>query len=130
MTGRLTIVFACALIFASPAAPAARVVKWFHSPSGNIGCEVASSDVRGTYAYCQTFTPLQTATLRRNGHTTVCSRGACPVGNGPVGEPTLAYGRSIRVGIFECSSAVTGVRCVVAGSGHGFAIARQGIKTF
>jgi hypothetical protein len=105
-------------------------IAWFHSPSGNIQCEVASHDVRGTYASCQTFRPLQTATLRANGRTTACTHGACPVGNGPENAITLAYGRSIRVGVFRCTSRVTGVRCVVIATGHGFTIARKGVKTF
>ena len=119
-----------ALLAATSVGASSRVVRWFHSPSGNIECEIASADARGTYAYCQTFTPLQTATLERDGHTKVCSRRACAVGNGPEGAPALAYGRSVRVGIFRCSSALTGMRCVVVSSGHGFTIARQGVKTF
>jgi hypothetical protein len=107
-----------------------QAVRWFHSPSGNIECEVAFADPRGAYAYCQTFSPLQTATLRRNGRTAVCSSRACPVGNGPEGSPALAYGRSIRVGLFRCSSSRSGIRCVVVTSGHGFTISREGIRTF
>jgi hypothetical protein len=125
---------AAALLFllaaSGSAAAEPQTVRWFHSPSGNIQCEVASGDPRGTYAYCQTFTPLQTAKLRRNGHTAVCSRRSCPVGNGPEGAPALGYGRSLRVGVFRCSSARSGVRCVVVASGRGFAIARAGIATF
>ena len=105
-------------------------VRWFHSPSGNIECEVASHDVRGTYAYCQTFNPLQTARLTANGHTKVCAHRTCSVGNGPENATTLGYGHSVRVGIFRCTSALTGVRCVVIASGHGFRIARAGVTTF
>jgi hypothetical protein len=122
--------FGGVLVLAGPAGATAAVVRWFHSPSGNIQCEVASADPRGTYAYCQTFTPLQNATLNRAGHTTVCAHRTCSVGNGPVGATTLAYGRSIRVGIFECSSSTSGMRCVVPANHHGFTIARQGIATF
>jgi hypothetical protein len=119
-----------ALALAGAAGARAGLVRWFHSPSGNIQCEVASADPRGTYAYCQTFTPLQTATLIPTGRTTVCSHRTCSVGNGPVGATTLAYGRSIRVGIFECSSSTSGMRCVVTASRHGFTIARRGVTTF
>jgi hypothetical protein len=130
---RLALVAALVAACCAPATPAGartQVVRWFHSPSGNIECEVAARDSRGTYAYCQTFRPLQTATLRRNGHTTACTRGACPVGNGPENARTLAYGRSIVVGPFRCSSSRLGVRCVLRASGHGFAIARAGVKRF
>jgi uncharacterized protein DUF6636 len=99
-------------------------VAWFHSPSGNIQCEV------GVTAYCQTFRPLQTVTLRANGRSVVCTRRACPVGNGPENATTLAYGRSIRVGPFRCTSLQSGMRCVVVRTGRGFTIARQGVSTF
>jgi hypothetical protein len=114
----------------APAQARMQVVRWFHSPSGNIECELAARDQRGTYAYCQTFRPLQTATLRGNGHVTACTKGACPVGNGPENARTLAYGKSIRVGPFRCSSSRRGVRCVVVSSGRGFLIAREGVRTF
>jgi hypothetical protein len=78
-----------ALSPAEPAGATAGTVAWFHSPSGNIECEVASGDPRGTYADCQTFRPAQTATLKRDGHTSVCSRRACPIGNGPTNATTL-----------------------------------------
>jgi hypothetical protein len=119
-----------ALCLVPPATGRDQVVRWFHSPTGNIECEVASGDSRGTYAYCQTFTPLQTARLTLNGRTVVCAHRNCSVGNGPVDATTLAYGRSVRVGAFRCSSSRTGVRCLVVRSGHGFTIARAGIKSF
>jgi hypothetical protein len=112
------------------AAPAGAAVRWFHSPTGNIQCELAAGDVRGTYAYCQTFVPSQTATLRRAGRTAVCTRRACAVGNGPERAPVLPYGRSIRVGPFRCTSLRTWMRCVVVASGRGFTIAREGVATF
>jgi hypothetical protein len=98
-------------------------VAWFHSPSGNIQCEVGAS------AYCQTFVPLQTVTLSANGRTRVCSHRACPVGNGPENATALAYGRSIHVGAFRCTSRRSGMRCVVVATGRGFTIARQGVTT-
>jgi len=122
--------FAVALLaFALWASPAA-AARWFHSPTGNIECELAADDVRGTYAYCQTFAPAQTATLRPNGRTAVCTRRACPVGNGPERAPVLPYGRSIRVGPFRCTSRRTWMRCVAVANGHGFTIAREGVATF
>src|SRR3954453_1803597 len=80
---------------ASPAGAASGAasgaVRWFHSPTGNIECELAANDPRGTYAYCQTFVPTQTATLRPSGRTAVCTRRACAVGNGPA-----AAGAAVR----------------------------------
>lgn len=126
----LTIALVAASVVAGSATASPSAIRWFHSPTGNIECEVASHDARGTYAYCQTFRPLQTARLTANGRTAVCARRACQVGNGPTNATTLQYGGSLRIGIFRCSSAVTGIRCVVIASGHGFRIARQGIATF
>jgi hypothetical protein len=127
--GLLAVVIGLSLT-AGQAGATSQAVRWFHSPSGNIQCEVASADVRGTYAYCQTFTPLQTAKLKRDGRTAVCSHRACSVGDGPENATTLAYGHSLRVGVFRCWSSQRGIRCVVIASGHGFTIARAGISTF
>ena len=133
VAGRTVAVLAAIVVASSLAAESwarPETVRWFHSPSGNIQCEVAAMDTRGTYAYCQTFRPLQTATLRRDGHTTVCSRNNCSVGNGPENARTLAYGSSIRVGTFRCTSSRIGMRCEVLPGHHGFKIARSGVATF
>ena len=124
------VLLAAVLIVVDAASADSNAVRWFHSPSGNIECEVASHDARGTYAYCQTSSPLQTARLTGNGRTSVCANRACPVGDGPTNATTLLYGHSVRVGVFRCASAVTGIRCTVIANGHGFRIAREGIVTF
>ena len=121
---------ALAALIVGAAGAGTNTVRWFHSPSGNIECEVASHDIRGTYADCQTFKPLQTARLGANGHTSICANRSCSVGNGPTNATTLAYGHSLRVGIFRCASTVAGVRCVVIATGHGFRIASEGVTTF
>jgi hypothetical protein len=120
---------AAAVIVVGTAEASPSAVRWFHSPSGNIECEVASNDTRGTYAYCQTFNPPRTARLTRSGHTSVCSRN-CSIGNGPDNATLLRYGRALRVGVFRCTSSLVGIRCVVAASGRGFRIAREGVTTF
>jgi hypothetical protein len=104
-------------------------VRWFHSPSGNIQCEIAARDVRGTYAYCQTFEPARSIRLRADGRSRTC-RGVGCLGNGPENAITLGYGRSLRLGPFRCESRRTGVRCVVVRSGPGFAISRQRLARF
>ena len=108
-------------------ASASAAVRWFHSPSGNIECEVSSGGAHGAYAYCQTFRPAASARLSANGRVHVC-RGTGCLGNGPENAFTLGYGRSVRVGAFRCTSLARGMRCVVIISGRGFLIARQGIK--
>jgi hypothetical protein len=121
---------ALAAVIVGVAGASRSTVRWFHSPSGNIECEVTWHDVRGTYADCQTFKPLQTAVLGANGHTSICAHRPCSVGNGPTNATTLRYGHSLRVGIFRCTSTMAGVRCVVIASSHGFRIAREGVTTF
>ena len=93
-------------------------VKFFHSPRKNIECEV-----RGAYAYCQTFTPLRSVKLTVSGAFTVCDGVRC-VGNGPTSSFTLAYGRSVNVGPFRCTSLLSGMKCVVVRTGRGFVISR------
>lgn len=105
-------------------------VRWFHSPTGNIQCEVAGNgDVRGTYAYCQTFKRAKSIRLRRSGAMRVC-RGIGCLGNGPENAFTLRYGRSVTVGPFRCTSLERGMRCKVIRSGHGFLISKQRIRRF
>jgi uncharacterized protein DUF6636 len=111
------------------ASSAGAAVRWFHSPSGNIECEVAGADARGTYAYCQTFTPMRSVKLSGDGTMRVCSGVRC-LGNGPENATTLDYGGSIRVGPFRCVSRASGIRCVIVRSGHGFVISRQGLTGF
>ena len=102
-------------------------VRWFHSPSGNIQCEVAYHDSRGSYAYCQTFHPAESATLHLNGRTKLCHGGKC-LGDGPENAFTLAYGHSVTVGEFKCTSSTDGMRCAVGK--HGFTISKRGIGTY
>ena len=120
-------VVAAASMIAGNAAAIPSAVRFFHSPTGNIQCEFASHDSRGTYAYCQTFEPRQTAILTANGRTSICVGPTCSVGDGPEDATVLPHGLSIRVGIFRCTSAVTGISCFVIASGRGFRIARQGV---
>jgi len=115
------------LIALALGATAEAKVRWFHSPSGNIQCEVAYHDSRGSYAFCQTFEPAASATLHLNGHTKLCHGGAC-LGDGPENAFTLHYGHSVTIGSFTCSSSTSGMRCTVGH--HGFLIHRAGIDRF
>jgi hypothetical protein len=108
---------------------ASAVTKWFHSPSGNISCEVSPGGTRGRHAYCQTVHPAASALLRVNGSVHTCHGGRC-LGNGPENAFTLRYGRLVLVGPFRCtSSRESGMRCIVRKTGRGFVIGRQGITT-
>jgi hypothetical protein len=68
-------------------------------------------------------------TLHATGTTSVC-RGLRCVGNSPENATVLAYGKSVRVGPFLCTSLHSGVRCAVAASGHGFLIGPKVFKSF
>jgi hypothetical protein len=102
-------------------------VRFFHSPSGNIECQVSAHDRVGTAAYCQTFTPARSVTLGPGGKLERCRGGKC-LGNGPENATTLRYGRSVTVGPFRCTSLKRGMRCVIRSTGHGFVLSRQGIR--
>ena len=110
-------------------ASASASVRWFYSPSGNISCEVSSGGARGAYAFCQSEKTPKSVRLSRNGRSKVC-RGVACLGNGPENATELAYGRAIRVGAFRCTSQKSGMRCVVAKSGRGFKLSRDGIRRF
>jgi hypothetical protein len=102
-------------------------VRFFHSPSRNIECEVdwKRSGVPDG-AYCQTFAPVRSVTLRASGALRVCSGEGC-VGNGPEDAFTLDYGRTAALGPFRCRSSETGMRCTIA-SGRGFELSRAGVR--
>jgi hypothetical protein len=119
---------ATVLSLAVPAGASAKV-RWFHSPSGNIQCEVAYHDDRGTYAYCQTFQPAASVKLNDGGISKVCHGARC-LGDGPENAFTLGYGDHIRVGAFRCTSRTTGMTCLLVGLKRGFRIARAGIERF
>ena len=127
------VVVACVAVVAAAslavAEPAAASVRWFFTPSGNISCEVSSGGARGAYAYCQSVRQPRTVTLGRNGQSKVC-RGTRCLTNGPENSTELAYGRSIRVGPFRCTSKRSGMRCVVVSSGHGFHLSREAVRRF
>jgi hypothetical protein len=116
-------------VLLAAAATSVAAVRWFHSPSRNIECEVAAGYHGKTYAFCQSGSPAASITLYPNGKTKVCTGAGC-LGNGPQNAFTLKYGRSVSVGPFRCASQTRGMRCIVVQSGRGFLIGRQGITRF
>lgn len=127
---RLVLVLAGLVIVAGATASlSAGVARWFHSPSGNISCEVKAGPTVGTYASCFTQRPPRCVNLKPSGQMSV-QRGLICIGNPPEGAFTLQYGRSIRVGPFRCTSRRDGMRCVVVRTGHGFLISREAVKRF
>jgi hypothetical protein len=120
---------AAAVAILAHASTATASVRWFHSPGGNLSCEVSSGGARGAYAFCQSKRTPKSVTLTRDGRSKIC-RGVACLGDGPQGAKRLAYGRSIRVGAFRCTSLKNGLRCVVVKSGRGFTLSRAKIQRF
>lgn len=123
---QFSIVLAVVLLGTLHANLASASAKWFHSTSGNIQCEVVSGDLRGSYAYCQTFSPSRSVKLKPNGVFTECAGVGC-VGDGPVDAFTLAAEKSTTVGQFRCTAKSNGIRCVATRSGRGFLLGRRGV---
>ncbi|HEY1274597.1 MAG TPA: DUF6636 domain-containing protein [Thermoleophilaceae bacterium] len=110
---------ALAAALALPAAAAAKERR-FHTPSGNIHCLYASS---GPFLRCDVLSLNDTAfTLDRRHrgkrvHVTDSVFGSH--------SRTLAYGDSIRLGAFRCTSRRAGLTCRSKPSGHGFRLSRH-----
>jgi hypothetical protein len=88
---------------------------------------MSATDPRGTNVYCQTGTPARSVTMHADARLGLC-RGVQCLGNGPANATMLAYGRSVVVGPFRCTSLRSGMRCVVRSTGHGFLLNRAGVK--
>jgi hypothetical protein len=116
-----------ALACAAPLAQAAPHQRFFLSPTHNISCEIDVGQVGiPDRAYCQTMQPPASATLSAKGKPRLCHGTGC-IGNPPEQDPTLAYGRSISLGQFRCTSRASGVTC--RGHAGGFTISRSGISS-
>jgi serine/threonine-protein kinase len=104
-------------------------VKFFHSPSNNIQCEIDYRRGSGTTdsVYCLSIDPPRNATMSSSGVlTSVCTAGDSCLSNPPQGEPTLPYGHTTGIGPFTCLSEYEGMRCTVT-SGRGFTMSKSGI---
>ena len=123
----LLLSIALTLIVASPAL--AEEVKFFHSPSKNISCEVSSGGERGASAFCQSLQKPRSVTLSEQGTLKVCDGTKC-LGDPPEDAFELGYGKSVKVGNFECMSKTTGMRCSVSPSGNGFELSRDKLDQF
>jgi len=136
--------FACAVavalvlssvLLASGAAATGRVhQRSFKSPHGGPVCTISRGKPLGTKASCLFEPPAHYATLYPDGHVEACfgTKGGAACASNPDSfrDPTLAYGRSIALGPFRCTSLRKGMRCVVARSGHGFLISRSDVSHF
>jgi hypothetical protein len=102
----------------------------FYSPSRNLACEM--DDYRGdlpSQVYCQSWKVPHNVRLHPNGSLRKCAGQRC-LGNPGEHTPKLAYGKSVAVGRFRCTSRRVGVECVVISSGKGFLIDSKGSRRF
>ena len=78
---------------------------------------------------CWSYNKPHQARLEADGRIETCIGQSCL---GFAGDPvwrTLAYGRHVDIGGFRCSSAETGITCIVVSSGKGFLINAAGVST-
>ena len=129
---RAILVLTAALAFgvgAGAASSSTQQARWFHSPTKNIFCELhVSRPTLGTSAFCWARGPAGCVTLNADGTTRAPQN--CLISDEPQTAFTLRYGRSVGLGPFRCTSRRVGMRCVVARSGHGFAISRRRLTRF
>ena len=99
----------------------------FVSPSKNISCEIDSNFGPSaiTSTLCLTVSPPKSVTLGADGTLTECTGVTC-LSNAGVNTPTLAYGMSITLAPFTCSSSTAGIKCTLA-NGDGFLISSAAV---
>jgi hypothetical protein len=138
VTAVFVVVLAAAALAAEPAA--ALRTKTFQSPSANIGCVLLLSG-SGNEARCDVAqhtwkAPPKPASCHLDfgnglvvgdkGRAQFVCAGDTVLHQGP----TLAYGNSIRLGKFRCTSKTSGMRCVNRANGHGFKASRTVARRF
>lgn len=127
------------------AAPADRGVNErtaFHSPTGNIGCQISPTSVRCDIDERTWSPPPRPAdcTLDYGQGISIATGGTAQfvcAGDtarvlppyGGAGAP-LPYGQAITSGPIRCESAETDVTCRDGDSGHGFSISREAYEFF
>jgi hypothetical protein len=100
--------------------------RFFHTPNGNIECELDNGGGADVQAYCQTTQPPRSVTLGAHGKLKRCTGVGC-IGNGPDNATVLEYGHSIALGPFTCRGGIDAISCTVK-SGAGFTISRSGVR--
>lgn len=111
----------------------------FQTPSGNIGCVMATKFVRCDIYERDWSPPPKPASceydwghsveLEQDGPTFLCVSDAVTAPGGDSGFPTLAYDDTKRVGPFTCLSTEQAMKCQ-ATSGHGFTLSRQKVRLY
>ena len=110
----------------------------FRAPSGNIGCELVTTQVARCDIHEHSWSPppkpadcdldwgfgLQVATSGQAGFVCAGDTAVDPA------SPVLAYGQRARQGTFVCESAETGVTCTNEATGRGFFLSRESYRFF
>jgi hypothetical protein len=129
----------CAALVAVAAAPASAKFpkyKYFHSPSGNIGCALSKGGVRCDISEHTWPTPPKPADCDVDYGGGVAFGRHGPAGYVCAGDTvlnaggTLEYGDRISAGSVRCASKTKGMRCVDLDSDHGFFLSRAVVHLF
>ena len=105
----------------------------FFTPNGNIACEMFDNGASQGTVGCIMNSPPAIARLAANGLVSICQHQglSCTgnLGDGPgIPDGKLPYGTSKTVGRFRCTSASSGVTCIVTATGKGFFISKQSVR--
>ena len=133
--GLIAVVAALALAIVPSAASAK--IKFFQSPSGNVGCVIggglARCDIK-EHSWPTTPKPADCDVDYGNGVEVI---GGHPGEYACAGDtvlsddaPVLDYGDKITKNRFTCTSKTSGMRCSNRNSGHGFFISRESVRLF
>lgn len=129
------LVLSAALLTAAIAPASASAIVGFHSPSGNIRCDILKTGVRCDIQQRSWQSPPkpnscefdwgQSIGLARQGKAHfLCVSDATDPG------VELAYGDALSSHRFRCKSLTSGVRCTNKRNGHGFKLSRQSYRFF
>ncbi len=130
-------------LVASPAS--ADSLRLFQSPTRNIGCEIdlfgsghhpGRGGIRCDIAERSWATPATPKSchfdygngleVRNGGRGHFACASDTVLGQGPI----LAYGRTVRLKRYKCTSLTIGMRCVNRKTGHGFKLSREHARRF
>jgi hypothetical protein len=113
----------------------AAAITGFHSPSGNIRCNILKSGVRCdiTQHGWQSPPKPNSCEFDWGGSIGLSRHGAAHflcVSDATEQGAVLAYGDSITRHRFRCKSLISGIRCTNKRNGHGFKLSRQSYRFF
>src|SRR5512133_3945303 len=129
------LVLLAAMLTTAVAPAGAAALVGFHSPSGNIRCDIIKIGVRCDIQQKSWKSPPKPSSCEFDwGGSIFLSRHGKPqflcVSDATVQGPALAYGDSISRHRFRCKSLTSGIRCVNKRNGHGFKLSRERYRLF